>query len=1297
MENRYKVELWIKEAENDVLSSKEINFNTSNENSLRIISNQMEDIFSFLSKNHPAKIVNLNLDNKTINKAIGEYLYSTSEEKNSLLFSSSNKDEQKEILISLMNETNSYYKKYSTNNLFITFGILDYYDSQNRKEVKSAPLVFMPIKIIYDENKEQFYIKQINKELYLNTTLIRLLRRNKKINIAYPINARFSISEYLSYVASQVHLLRWSVNNGIFISTFDLSKNKSLDDLITNQERIASTPLIKSITTFNSEFYNFLNLEYLPLNKRLLTLLPIDNDETSILQKVCNRESLLIRTDTLKNKYHLLNATLSAFLLNNKKVLITYNDIDEKNLFINNFDDSIKPYFLDLNKESLNKQILIDRLNDYDIDYIPKETLDSLTSQNILNNYYDTKNGFKRIINSLRKKDEKFSLSINDLIEKYYSLKNDMIDVEIPFINEITKETLDNYLYDVRSFSNATKKLGCFYKDHPFYGFNKSSMMQEEYAPLKKAFIDLYTDLNVLQGKLCMLSERFNLPYINNLKLTKGLLNILNELELFLQYDTDFFVKEIWNDVHDKLSLIMAKNKKINTFRSLIIDKYGENVFEIKDDYLQRSKLEKKLSKKEIKELRPYFNYSISISIDTLRNYYLDLNEFNNIILEKNNIYNEIPDCFKKHIINDELIIDNIDSLETATHNIRVTLNYFNQNKIPFDFNTLVNIKNKNYGDEILLLKKDLQIIFNKVLNNTLLIQEYFDETLFDFSTLSFEEYIDKANKINVDFISINDYLDFLLSLWKTNKAIKGLGNSLLKEKDYTLYERMFCKRFYYDYTLYLTNINLSKDITDKMIFEKINNYNDLNENRIKLFNSIIQNNYYDSLKKKNVAIKRYEKAYLDEEKNNSSFIPLSRITSLAHETIFNKIPLILVPMKDVSLLLNSEQYHFDAVVILSNRNTLTKETLSSIYRGDQIIVFDNQLISKDYNDDYIDTYESELFISAAKNAFTNVNYIAKTYSDIPLMINKKNIYIKNYIYDYLINEGFEVAKDVVLKDKSVDFIVRVPTKKECTALIINRLPYYSIESAIESIKKNEEYLNTFNYYSINIFPFIFFKNEKEELLSLKETILNNASKTREKKTKIVKKNISDILFEKYITPREYYISINNKNSYSRKELFVKVVENCSPILKSEILSIFPNDGELYISILLRDNKITLKDGFIYLNNALINFRSYQYREGSIRKLDSISNEELIDGITRILQYKGSLEESILIQLILSCLGYKTMNISLYKKLESIIIDLVKSKKLILEEEIVSINNDYLEEKKEEEKKEEDIKLIIRD
>ena len=125
MENRYKVELWIKEIEEECSKSNALNFDVTSLDSLRIVSNQYEDIFSFLSLSYPAKIVNLNLKDTTLNKEIGEYLYSTSEDKRSLLFSTSDQVEQNKVLKRLVEINKTHFNNYSTNSLYITFGLLD--------------------------------------------------------------------------------------------------------------------------------------------------------------------------------------------------------------------------------------------------------------------------------------------------------------------------------------------------------------------------------------------------------------------------------------------------------------------------------------------------------------------------------------------------------------------------------------------------------------------------------------------------------------------------------------------------------------------------------------------------------------------------------------------------------------------------------------------------------------------------------------------------------------------------------------------------------------------------------------------------------------------------------------------------------------------------------------------------------------------------------------------------------------------------------------------------------------------
>ena len=1141
MENRYKVELWIKEKEDLVLSSNLIDFKTSDDNSLRIVSNQYEDIFSYLSEDNPVKIVNLDLTNKTIYKAIEEYLYSTSEDKRSLMFSTINKTNQLNILHNLKKNDEQTYQKHTTHSLYITFGLLDYYDQEKRHEIKSAPLVFMPISLQYNEEKNTYKVRQINKELYLNDVLISFLRKSKKIDISYPINENFSIVEYLNFVASKVHLLHYSVNNGTFISNFNLNNQSYLEDLINNQEQIVNTTLVKSISYYNSEFYSFSGPRYQTLNKKLLTLLPLDNEEYRILQNVSNRDSLFIRCDSDTNRIHLFNSILSSLLINNKKTLIVYDSKTERDLFVNNLDPILNSYFTELNKTDTNKDLLLNRLDLFDINHLSKEVYDPITTQDIISSYYKIKNDFKKTINALRKKEELFSLSINDAVDQYYKLNNQMVDIEIPYINEITPNQLDDYLSTVRDFSISLKNLKCPYKDHPFYGFSKSSMMQEEYLPLKDASLSLSSDLTKIINCIKTYSQEFNLPIVYNLKTTKALLNIFSVLDLYKDYDSNLFLKESWNEYYDKISEIARIRNKSSILRNEMITTYGESIFNIPTSYKDRLLKKKHLSKKEIKELSLYITNNIDIHLETLVEIFDKFDSIEILTLKEEAAINAIPLCFKPYLNRVDFSVSSLKIIEDASSAIYKSIEYLTQNKIVFSLDILNELKKNNSIDELLEKRKKLQFYFNNILKNTNTIQEFFDESIFDFSTLDYQEYLLKMDSIDKNFISINDYLDFLLSLWKTNKVIKGLGSALLKESDYTLYEAMLCKRFYYDYALYIINSNC-KNLSSSTLINSIENYDTCEGNRKLLFDSIVRNYYVDYLRSNLATLKRFEKNYLEEEKNSTRFVPLSKITSLAHESIYHRIPLLMVPLKELSSTLSSNQYHFDTIILLSDRNIKTKDTLSCLYRGDQIIVFDDKLITNSPHEDFIDPFDVETFVSAAKRTYKNVDFVATTFNSIPLQINKKDINFKKYLYTYLLNNGFSVASNVTIEDISVDFVVRLPNRLGMTAITINRFPYYSIESAKVSLLENEEKLTKHGYFFLNIFPFAVFKDEENELNRIKNILLNNSEKTPHRKTKIVKRKLSDILFDTYKTPRELYHTLDHKNNFTRKELFYKII-----------------------------------------------------------------------------------------------------------------------------------------------------------
>lgn len=1264
MENRYKIELWIEEIENKIKESNLLKFVFNKNNSLRIVNNNYEEIFSYLVNNKSIRVANLDFVENDFYRVLDEYQNSVQYQNNISLITSLRADEQNIILNNLKKENEEIILKHSICKVYMTFGLLDYYNQDSKHTISSAPLVFLPIEIRYNQKENFYQIKALNAEIYLNDALIGFIRKTKKIDISYPINEDFSIEEYLLYVASKVHMFHWSVNNGSFISTFDLNQYDYLNDLIEHQEQISNHVLIKSIAYYNAEFYNFTNDNGIKLNKKLLSLLPLDNAEYRILKRISNSESLLIRTENLQNKSHLINNIITNYLLNNKKVLVVYDDETHKKEIFSSLNSSLLPYTFDLNEINSNKESLLNHLNQYENNPFNKEIFDPIASQEVLNSYYETKNNFKSLINELRIKHAPFNFSLNECIENYYRLDCPLVDQEIPYMASLDSNEIETYIEQIRNFEDDLKKLKCNYKDHPFYGFNKNTMMREEYTDLKKIVSDLNKEINRLINALNRLHTNYSFPFANNLKQTKAILNILSIITFYREYPEVWFEIKSWGKLKEKLLEIEKSYKEYCKFKEEVLFTYGDKILEIDDDLLIRSYQNKSLSRKETTKYQNFFKLGININLDLIKEVDGKINYLKQLGNHFRDLKDSIDPSFDKYWKDDHYEMDVINKAEESCKIFNNAVKYLMQNKIIFTSKDLLKYKDEEIFTSLSLLRIRIQIIFNRVFDNCSELQNYFDEEIFDFSILKFAEFYNKVNKMMENFISINDYLDFYVSRYKLNKLIPNFANSLLNEKDFNLYEKMFYKRVYYDYARYIINQSKSHKFNQNEVLSSIDIYKINEQNRIKIVDNILKNNYYNNLRLNSSSLLKYEFDYIENEKKRETFRPLSRITFLAHETVYQMIPCIFTPLKSVSKLLKNASYHYDVAIFLLDKSIETKEVLPTLYRANQVVAFDNDYLSNRFVKDYIDKYDTELFLSAMKKSYETVDFSSKTYDVLNLKSNNLNPYFKKYLRNFLERSGFEVASDVVFKNGKIDFLVKQESKSTCTALIVDRLPYYSLESA-EATFKQEDILFKGSYSYIRIFPFSFFLNEEKEKEYLINQIVTNTLKEPAKKIKVVERKLTEILFKEYTHPYYIYHNLRDKYTFNRKGLMMEIIKECAPIHEQEILNLFPSDGLGHITSLINEGNIYRKNHFIYLANGNIYFRSYRNKEYP-RYVSSIAKEEVFEGIKRIVVNCEGVEIENVIKMILLSLGYKTMNRKIYESVYNLIIQMVHNHQITL-------------------------------
>ena len=1242
---------WIEELEKDLKNSNLLNFDTQNDEVLKIMNDDFISLFNNALEGNTFKICKL--DNfLSLSQAISTY-----GEKNKIygneIFTSSSKEPQQLSLKKIKEKSDKEIETHSLTNAYLCFGLMRYTLDVFAAASKQAPLVFIPIILTYDKTTDTYSFKGIKGEVYINNLLIERIKKVRRIDLSYPINSSFSLGEFLYYISVKIQPLNWNIINQVFISNFDLYSYDNYLSIKNEQETIISHDIIRRISYFNSQFYALKNNKRVRLDSKFLSVIDMDNDEYDILRKVSARDNLFIRTNDENAKIHLLSNIILSYALNNLKTLVIYGSDKEKNKLLSYIDnEGYSKFVCDINPLSLDKNNLLADIVNYDNYLLPyRKAKENMVSDD-LQKYYDYKNQYKKLTNSLRTKNNALNFSINQLINEYYQLDSyPLINITFNEPDKFTEAEFRRQFEFVKSFATTLHKLNCKLENHPFYGFKHSFMRKDNFIELRDNITLISSRIRDIKTLLDLGKKKYSYPHPKNLFEYKALLNILTFIDNYKDNKEWISDEEIRNKYIELISIrdrINASNKE----RKRLIQHHRRNVLFVKEE-LVNEYLETKSSKLKTKIRKLLGGKDVPLTnidriVSSLDAYYKEINKIKE---DSSKFTPELIDLMRN---------GNLDVLDNAINEIILFKKSLNsiEEKNDFDVLTILNDKDTNR----LIHRKALQNAYNMLLEAVKKVKAYFDENIYNFETMSFDKMENKATSIATNFSSINDYLDFYKKLIETNELIYNLGNELIKYSPED-FGRIFLKRFYYDLINERIRSNpLLKNHTRNKIYEELSNFYSSDTKRKGMIDNIISTNIDTYLKRNLIRLKNEESSSIyNLFEKGLKHIDLNYITENVKESLSHTKLCVFSPYKSVAKYLSNPIYKFDLILIIGESNMKMIDVLPSLAKGNNIIVFDEEYISSDPRKNVIsqETLDNKLLSNA------RIAYNITTYSS-----DKRNIIaqnspldesLKKHIANELVKHGFEINIDYQIKNYIIDILVRVPNAKNIIAIELNHLPYNSPEDAYSSFELEDRILSNLGFIPYRIFTSSFFFNEESEMVELIDFIVKKSNIISS--PKIVKKEIllMDYLFEEYKDPRVIYFQLD-KNNMSLKDIVITMIEKCAPISIKELELIVKENIKDILKRLVKDDFITLEDKFIFIKGKATTFRRINREEAFFRPLDTVSKRELYDAIYKIINHLSSIDQETLIKMILLSLGYKKMKKEDYDTLIECIEFLLKSK-----------------------------------
>lgn len=1261
MENQIKVNLWAEQFLKELNAGSLTDFHANENGCLRMVNRRYDEIFHLLCEGKTIRVANLELINKTLSQALNDAENEDAQNQRISIFTSEDYKVQNKKFSDLLKKEDP---------LYMTFGLLDYYED-NRMLIKSAPLILMPIRLEKLSDQEAYQIRCVHHEVRLNDALVSRLMETRRIDISYPLENDFSLIEYLTYVATKVRNSHFSVNNGCFITALNTEVYYMHQDFITRKNEISALPLVKSVSYLNSEFFHLNKPVSMRLDHHFLSLLDLDNEEYKILKKIDLRENTVLKTNSVKNRHHLLINILYDFMLNNKNILITYGNEtthEELKSFIR--DHRLEELTLDLSTESSVKEEIVEKLLNQEKLEFDVKLLDQNRIDETVDTYYRLKNNFKKLINALRKSNDPLQLSVNRAIYEYFALKDyPLLEVAIPNADLIDENKIREYTASIRAFVSSLENLKCNYQDHPFYGFINLTLSQEQYLELRDKIVALGAEFDPAVRAFDILKEKYYLPSPKNLREMKCVLNIVSMIVNCISFDDFWFETENVDSVLEELKQHNALFENELQMKAKIISIYEDKVFLIDHKELKSQLENRPLTRKILRSYQPYFMKKARIDETILSHLESELEEYYRVHEQVENLLEKYS-VFKEFYHEGAFDIDRIKERFAEVKKFKAYCAYMKNSGEEYSYIEMKKL-NEEQIKQLEIDRRKCQLAFNHMLNLINYLQKYFDPEISDFSTMPLIALNSRVSRAGKNFSSINSYLDFYLTYKKLNRVIPTLADHLLTYPQTEMFIPMFMKRFYYDYAKTLIGGNpLFRDYAKDTFSQSIGNYREYNAGRLEIIDALIKNNMKQNVQTNAIAMRSVEGPYLNALMNESiRILPLSYLLSNARTTVTTLFPVILMPVQEVSSLLLNQTYRFDLNIVMGDEAMLTRSALPGCSRADQTIVFDYRLLQQK-DPDLLLRQSSENFVCSALQSLSSLSYVSSTYRANILNANTVDRPLKMHLADRLRKENFLVSTDVSTSLGTVDLLVKVPNSMRPTAILLDRLSYYSLEAAMESFQETEECIGHLGFACYRLITAIYFQDEEKEFSGLVDFITRNTVKEKniQKVTRI--RPLVEVLFQVYQDPEETYFRIRDKSIKSNTEVMKELLKECAPIRREDVLAVMGEEAVATLATLQMDGTVRIANGFVFLNDVPVSFRRVPKDSGYQRPLNTVSNEEIAEAIRQIVMQK-SLPEDDVIKLILLCLGLKKMNHSHYFRVQNIIRELIEDRQVFIREGIL--------------------------
>ena len=393
--------------------------------------------------------------------------------------------------------------------LYVALGFLRY-TSKEDGAPKYAPLVLLPVAIGRAKGNDDFSLKSTEKEYFVNSTLLELLKQDFNIDVrglGSDVSALKIVEIFRMVRAETANMKGWEVVEDAYLATFSFQRFLMWNDVRKNIGEFKKNALVSALLNNRMERTEFLSPAEEDDADPCATLLPMPSDSSqfSAVALSATGASFVLHGPPGTGKSQTITNIVANALCDGKRVLFVAEkkaalDVVKKRL------DSvgIGDFCLELHSNKTDKADVLRRM-EQTLALAGKKSEENLAEP--AKEIVVLREELKSLIRALHKK-RRLGVSVYQAIILYLQNKNapDIMDVESSFYDSLTESKLHECRNMILSAAAAAKECGgvC---NSPFENVNLTEYTQAERDKIFCASEVVIAEIRHLKSFLALLLE----------------------------------------------------------------------------------------------------------------------------------------------------------------------------------------------------------------------------------------------------------------------------------------------------------------------------------------------------------------------------------------------------------------------------------------------------------------------------------------------------------------------------------------------------------------------------------------------------------------------------------------------------------------------------------------------------------------------------------------------------------------------------------------------------------------------